>query len=670
MVAAQVSWPLSLSSALSVEVDDIQLVLRVASPASLCDSTSTLANSTYTTTSSRAPPSTVDGMDDGYSAMAESLISVAVASEFVKEELTPFEDAALRESLHLGASSIGDLPVPGAFGAIPRPMALRRDSEEDVAEVTMLAGLIERILARLTVKVRRITLRLVMEDEEGDGGATELEVRIDEIVYADEKGEAEAVGGVKVDQSNSSSIRSLKIAPPQILLRTLTPPASTPRRASSSESDTTASADSTSSEEEDISHDHDMMMSQSIADLRTSFVSASSESSASMYASARGSTSTMGSVSESRQSSRAEGSSDEDESPFLDPEVGVEIEPQGRREASEGSSSGSETVDDGFRLVLSCGTEPICIVISTAKSALEASSPVEDDNTSSAAPPPRQRPPPLNVQSSIPGPITLLLYPPQVQALLALATALAAPSPPTAPSPAPAPLRASSSAVTVAINLKAINGNLVYDVTAASPSPDAFAAFWAHPSTYALPPNHLRLRLEGLGAWIVRDPNEPPQTVFPLRSFSLTESVSLGGEVRTLPVLLSDANLVKQYEVDGAKEVYPTFETFDWLENRAAEGRGWRVKLKARQRGSTGTRAETPQTPPKPSAAVTLTLDDGHSELTGLPRAPIRADTITSRSIRQAPSHSRLPRPLARRTYPILRHHTCRCIPRYPTATR
>lgn len=620
------SWPLSLSSALSVEVDDITLVLRVAPPTSLSDSTSTLANSTFTTTSSHVPASTIGDTDDAYSVVAESLISVAVASEFVKEELSSLEDAELRESLHLSESSIGDLPVPGAFGAVPRPSFDRRISDEDeVAEVTMLAGLIERILARLTVKVRGITLRLVMDDEESEdglGGSTEVEVRIDEIVYADEKGGEEVVGGIKVDQEKVATIRSLKIAPPQILLRTPTSPPSTPRRSSSDSSDTVASADSTSSEEDDISPDHDMMMSQSIADLRTSFVSAASSGGASLYASARGgmgslSTSGMGSIAEGAHSSGGNSSS-EDESPFLDPEV--EIEPrtaQSKRDSEGGSSSADgDDGDDGFRLVLSCGQESIFVVMSTPKPISDSSPPPVDGNSSPLPPPLRRRPPELNVQSSVPGPISLFLLPRQVDAILHLATALSTPTSPASPAPPVAPPRSTSaSALTVAVNLKAVNVVLVYDSVAPSPTSLDLAAFWSHPKTFTLPQDHVRLRLEGLGAWIVRGPNEPSQTAFPLRSFSLTESTSLAGEVRSLPILIADANLAKQYEMGGSQTSFPSFESFDWMENRSAEGRGWKVKVKARQqRGSTGGRAEASQQPPKSSASATLTLDEGRSE--------------------------------------------------------
>lgn len=538
--------------------------------------------------------------------MGESLISVAVASEFVKEELSSLEDAELRESLHLGESSIGDLPVPGGFGGTARPGMTRRqsDEEDEAAEVTMLAGLIERILARLTVNMKGFTLRLVIDDD--NSGQTEVEVRIAELSYADEK----AGGGGEIEQGRVTVVRSVKIAPPQVLLRTPAPPANASRSSSSDSSSSTASADSTSSEDESVSADHDMMMSQSIADLRTSLVSTSSGAGSSMYASARGG---MSSAEVGSRVGGHDSSSDED-SPFLDPEAQVQIDPA---ESAHDQEPAQEEQGNDFRLVLSFGHEPLVITLSSSKSTPAAPPPPSANAPRAAAAPSRRRLSELSVQSTVAGPVTLLLVPHQLQSLLRLGSALvsSSPRPPPPPPPSnPTPRRPSSSSLTVAVNLKAFNIVLVY---ASQPSTSSLTSFWSHPSTVALPQNHLRLRLEGLGAWIVRSPTEAPQTVFPLRSYLLTESVKLDGEVRTLPILVSDPNLAKQYDLTGSKMDFPSFDSVDWLENAAAEGRGWKVKLKARKRGSTGTRPETPQTPTRPVAAVTLTLDDGQSELSG-----------------------------------------------------
>lgn len=601
LVAAQVTWPLSLSSALAIEVEDINLVLLVASP--LSASTSTLSASVAPS----LPPEDARGME-------ESIISVAVASEFVKEELTSLEDAELRQSLHLGAS---DIALPGAFG-FGGGAGNKVDEADEVAEVTMLAGLIERILARLSVRVRRVRVRIVLEDDEDE--RTEVELRVDEIVYADEKGE-EVVGSTRIDPAKMASVRSLRISKPEVLMRTTD---ETRRNASSSVNSlaSDASTVSTSSEEE-VTQEQDIMMSQSIADLRTSFVSSASGG-GSMYASARGGTSIAGGLSaitESAASRDASAQRKEEDSPFLDPEAPEE-------------ETTAQDDEDGFQTMVSFGPEPIVLVLSTSKTTVD---PSPHDPT-----PSHRRRPEVNLHSSFAGPITLLLLPQQVQALLYVSQLLPSSPPPPASRPPP-----SATDFTAAISIKSIHLLIIYEDALLSPT--SLESFWSHPTTSTLPLNHLRLRLEGLGAALVRTPHES-QTVFPLRSFLLTESVRLTpeGEQRTLPVALSDPNLGKQYEGVDPRAGFPGFESVDWIESRGGEGRGWKVKAKSKRASGSGKPEQVEAT-----AAVTLSLSDGHSESL----VPFVANELTpfiSASLQVEPIHIFIDLTLLERLQPFI----------------
>lgn len=515
--------------------------------------------------------------------MADSIISVAVASEFVKEELTTLEDAELRQSLHLGASGIA-LPGAFAFGSGARE---KMDKSDEVAEVTMLAGLIERILARLSVRVRRVRVRIVLEDD-GDE-RTEVELRVEKIVYADEKGE-DMVGSTRIDPTKMASVRSLRIFKPEVLMRM----SEETRPMDSSSVDSLASEASTAStsSEDEVTQEQDMMMSQSIADLRTSFASSASGG-VSMYASARGGTSIAGGLSAVTESAAScvELAEREEDSPFLDPEAPAAAEDDGIRNTSTTSD------EAGFQTILSFGPEPIVLVLSTSKTTTDPAS--SDD----LAPPIRRRPE-VNLHSSIAGPITLLLLPQQIQSLLFVSQLL--PSSPPRPPPPPSLTGPPAADFTAAISIKAIYVLVIYEDAPLSSS--ALDAFWSHPVTSTLPLNHLRLRLDGLGAALVRTPHES-QTVFPLRSFLLTESVRLvsEGETRALPIALSDPNLAKQYE--ETKTGFPGFESVNWIENGAAEGRGWKVKAKSKRASGSGKPEQT--TVP---AAVTLSLADGRSK--------------------------------------------------------
>lgn len=223
--------------------------------------------SSPTASTPRPPP-----RHDDDAALDESIVSLAVASEFVHQELDAREDAAVRASLHAEHQA-----VPGSFDSEPSTSsaaaaAAATPTGDNDEEVTMLAGLIDRILAQLSVKVSALNVTLVHDDN------SELALEVPEIRFDTES-----------TSDRLTVTRSMRIAPPSVHLRTRKMVAS-PR--SSSDAATlrkSSSSSSSSSSSGEYTSESQMVMSQAIHDLRSSTASLSSSAGASMYASAVGS---------------------------------------------------------------------------------------------------------------------------------------------------------------------------------------------------------------------------------------------------------------------------------------------------------------------------------------------------------------------------------------------
>lgn len=433
------TWPLSFASTLSITVEDLDIVLRLVPP--------------------------LPG--EAYDEMEASIMSVAVASEFVREALSQEEDDELRESLH-----INSILIPGGFSPRRPPEMVEEKGDTGEAEVTILAGVIERIMARLDVKFRKIHIRL-MYGESGE----ELEMRIDRLSYADETPTSETT------TPPSSIIRSIRLSAPTIHLKTPLP--TTPRsRASSSSSTARASSSSrsssSSSSSESIGRQQDLLMSQSIADLRTS-----------VYASATF-TGGMSSIVET---------SDEG-SPFVNPETQEEsIEVEGDECRQICRLGGGNAV----------GTDDIVISLTSSRTALHT------------------------IAISVSGSIIIALLPFQLASLLRMTQLVldnnhltpAKPSPPTLTAPA----------MTTNLNIHSINILQAYHPHASEAIP---TSFWLNSNKTPSPfqSSHLRLRLETLSITVA-----PCESMLALYSLMLTETVHSQTTSRVLPILISDPNL-------------------------------------------------------------------------------------------------------------------------------
>lgn len=653
LVQAQVDWPLSFSSGVRVKVDTININLKLK-PSPTTPSHSPNPN-TYPVSAYSDPPS------DPIS---------AAASEFVHDELDAFEDAELRASLVLDASTSdmgASFRLPGAFGGAAFSPSAGDESPQDAGqEVTLLAGLLAGLLARLKVEVTRVRVRLVLPANEGGEGGGEIELVVDSVRYADEPTSGET-GGEAIRN------KTVRISPPQVRLRLATPlprpanpsPTSSddddqsthhPSPSSSRHSsgsiptipsipDLSASAynvppalpspppplqppasspppaqryDSDSSDESDVGPEHDMMMWQSIADMRSSFVSARSGGE-SMYASALG-----GTIAASRMDAIGEGDSEEDESPFVDPETGSPLttgpEPGTSREATppviESQSPPEDEPKvptnppaDDFRTILSFGNDELVLMLSSrpfvttaeppqagslspsqANSPVVRASPLPVDPFASspeaspsaspaAAPTPLPALPldrrstalPLHITAVLAGPVSILLLPAQLAALVRLGAVLS--SGPDSRSPAtPRPFAhqppRARPGPSFSATIKAIHIVIGLSPTSGLLSSEQVGAFFAHPGASAVPLAHLRLKLEGLTA--AARPGDDPQVT--LRTYAVTELLFDGS---SRPLIVSDANVARQYDLE---EAFPTFDAADWVGDKPFEARGWRTR--------------------------------------------------------------------------------------------
>ncbi|BGP28124.1 autophagy-related protein 2 [Rhodotorula toruloides] len=499
-VTALVVWPMTK---LDLVIDQVDLVFRVSNSPRPADSPSAPPPH-------EVPPTPRQDKNDP---LAESHSSVSIAHDFISHELLPSEDAELRASLHLSHSLVSSVDLPGAFGGSPKGAETEREAEK--IETTVLAGLIERVLARLGVRVKQVRVRLLWGTE-GMTGENELELRIDEVEYM---GDASEPGAAKV-----SPIRSLHVSPPRVYLRLAEPPlphSSAPSRPAadrrySSESD---SSSSSSGDEADL-----LAMSQSIADLRTSVYSTRSGGSSiagrsDLFASAR--SAPFQSVSEEP----------EEDGPFHDPDAET-------RAASSNSSPPEQRDSPQLVVALGVSDKPVTLIISTAL-------PSEGDK-------PISRRPVVTLSADIDTPWTCAVTTEQLVALLSLFARLSPPSTPTSTSAATQP-QVSNTFPDVSFSLRAFH-LLVALPSKASVQPSPFPpAIFAHPDAVIRAP-HLRLRLDGFGL------TSDALTGMRLQvdHVALTEtSAPAGGRVdnevwRTLPLLVDDSALSNKSSTDGA----------------------------------------------------------------------------------------------------------------------
>ena len=165
-VAAKIPWQNVLTAPVSLAVEGLDITLRVS-------------------------PRFPTDYDAAASHLAESVVSVA--QEFLNEELSPNENEELRESIVLAKDQSEGMTasfVPGGLDPFSEdPPAQPLDPIEGVS---VLATVMERLLARLSFTVDNLTLRLIHE------GHSELVLRVQHVEYGTEDIDPSEVTGNEV----------------------------------------------------------------------------------------------------------------------------------------------------------------------------------------------------------------------------------------------------------------------------------------------------------------------------------------------------------------------------------------------------------------------------------------------------------------------------------------
>ncbi|BGP20882.1 autophagy-related protein 2 [Rhodosporidiobolus nylandii] len=546
---------------LDVEVEGVELVFRVRAdegqqPEDLATSSATAEGegrerpsgrgrtvselSSLSSASSTSSASTTSPSDHPH--LTESTLSLAVAHDFISSSLSPAEDAELRESLHLRATS-SSVNLPGAFGGVRRVDTDAAHQGEAVEEVEagMLAGVVERILAKLGVRVKDVSVKLVWEVE---GAEHKLDLRVEEVVH---QGAVDGQEGAK----------SLSISPPRIYL---TSPSSRPApsstlsdpstfvpsfaplrrpRSRSISSDSSSSASNSDGEGDDL-----LAMSQGISDLR--------ESTASLAQSARSGSQAASVMFRSALSFAPVEENEEDKQradPFQNPDVSEADDdelfatPQGSPAQPEKRplpAVGGEKPDEA-QLILSLGRdEPLVFLFAPRHGPVMGSGRPE-----------------MVLSASLKEGWTLALEAEHLAVLLHLASRFSPSSRAQPPPPSPAAAKSASSP-RIDIRLPTLIALLAYP--SALPKPFACAFSPSAPSA-PLDTPHLRLTLSDLSLT-----SSASGLDFSVASLAASEtSAAPSGTYRTLPLLVSDRALPSSIGEDAS------VQAVDWVRLAAGE---------------------------------------------------------------------------------------------------
>ncbi|GFZ46386.1 Autophagy-related protein 2 [Saitozyma sp. JCM 24511] len=590
-VTARVPFPNLLSDPLSLTLETLTLDFTL-SPLS------TKGKSPDSRSRTSSAPLLSPGID-----LAGSVTSAA--DDFLHEELDAYEEAELdrsiRQSLVLSQTDpFSNDDLPGAFpfpsqSQSAGPNSNYSPASHAVESTTVLAGLVERILARLQFKVKDIRIRIRFDDK-SHGGVFEL--RIAEVRYADESESSE-------DPALRQTIRAVRISSVSIYMLDLPSPSptssparppfhSTSSRSSSVSSTTTSTSTSSVSSSGSSTTDPqaEMYMSLAVADLRQS-VADTVASGASVYQSA---------LSERVIEEEPEGrdgllSSDNRSNSTGSPRTSI----RGRSRSRSATPTGHPRPPNEV-LLLTFGSEDIVMRLKTTRpsgpSAAASQSPPIDPHPSQSPSRSTSRPntssqlPALDIEWSM-GTIAALISPDQAATILCALQAATRPSSETSPG-SPTPDSAGpvvQPRLDARVRVKAIIVALVYDMRATDSSGFATAAaqFWAKPGATYIPFGHLKLRLEGLDCgysskgYVPRPSStgrpkshsmststrrtsnaahfgpRPPVMTLTLSEMSIfeylasdppsegmTDDTPPGG---AFPVLIFDANLPRQYDV-------------------------------------------------------------------------------------------------------------------------
>ena len=651
-VTARVPFPNLWTDPLSLSVDGLTLDFELKSP----------------TSRGKRPQHASNSHAHANIDLAASVTSAA--DDFLHDEIDAYEgaelDRSIRQSIllsHNDPFTPANDGVPGSFpfsspagdGQSSSPLAPSVESK------TALAALVERILARLTFKVKKVRVRVCIKD--GTQGST-FELRIGEVSYADETGAGTALEG--------ETVRTVRIAEVAVYVldesKTETP-ISPPRKQQWPYQRSFSSSTASSSATDDNA---DMAMSLAVADLRQSSMATSAVSGKSIYQSAIGQTLRSSAISEGDSDDEdAQFASALDDTPIFGEAANDTTEPEKEDDVDASApEQGEEVKAEGGpkdTLLLSFGQEDIVLQLKTT---LPPSSPAASTSPSQQSPSsPVVRPglPAMAITVTI-GNISSLITPSlsiRLLSALRLISVHCATDKPARPAHIAKQYKPQPR-VHAVLRIRGIYVTGIYDMQAESDAAFAssVAQFYAKPSTTFVPYGHLKLKVENIEAGYtfrgftprtgsfgaaasrpsapsrqssgVRIEPPPADITLTLSDVSVFEHLATdsaaadddaGDQIPggAYPVLLFDSNLLQQYDssvtsaaptsrpakttsLAASSPFFPEFESLDWRNSGLQKKTGsnekvWKVRARPRG-GLKGTRDTVPIDGP----AVTVQL--------------------------------------------------------------
>ena len=555
-ITARIPWPNPFTSTLGLSLQSLHLTLDL------------LDN----------PP---NSQPSRTSNLADSVASVA--AEFLHDELSPGEEATLRESFHPDRSPPSDSTdyVPGGIDPFLNTEELA-SNDTDPDGVGIFASLIERLLARFAFDATdtRITIRhperssftLVVpniryETESGASSADEATLRND----ATGETRTMTISGVEITMLDLRPEDTTKQAVPSIVSSVTSLPPSIygqPPRESHSRSP---------SPDSDIDDETQMVMSQSIAFLPPKPLSSSSMNASvvsSMYHSA---------ISEvlPKSTTICEPIPEVKEQPPIEPIMKPERPPSILPDRRPSSGSVSTPPEAGVReeTILSSGSDPIVIRLTTP--------PPSESRPGQQKPEKRDESLRLSITTGV---LSFALRAPHIRSLAELTTALGSvgsASPPHPPkSQGATPTSSLLSRFNVSVHIRGVVGLLLLSK---EPSHELTKVDFFHHQLVPpkLPYGYLRIHADGISASLSRPPavgrgdRRTSGMTKVDASFTMTDLTvflfepsgsSLGSEHTASPILITDPNILTQYtssHVHPANQHNPypncpAFDVSDW----------------------------------------------------------------------------------------------------------
>lgn len=597
-MTAKVPFP-NWSDPLALTLDTLTLDFFIQSP-------STRSKAPDLSSRSHNPPSSRQPVD-----LASSVASVA--DDFLHDEVDAYEEAELdrsiRQSLILTQTDpFTNDDVPGAFPSNPPSAAGTTASSSSTVEgTTVLAGLVERILAKLEFQVKDVTVRIHHEDKR-HGGV--LELRIGQIRYADETGDQQV-------NEPRYTVRTIKLSSMGLYMLPNIDAGRRPGLAPSRSSSVSSASSSSSSTSNGAA---EMMMSLAVADLRQSATS-EADTDASVYHSAYSEAPEQSSLGKRTNDQAMRG-----RTPSPAPTI-TESKP---RQGTMLLGFGSEDIT--FKVTTTQARQ-------TASTAKPSGTPADIRRPMPAQAPsaPKCSPLPSLSMEIVVGTVAVVLLPSQLGMLLSVAQTMTSFSEDQTSTTIDHASDTAQGRLEARLRIKGVFVSTIYDMAAETSAELATAlpSYWAKPATTYLPVGHLKLRLESFESTysfegvsprpgMLRTATErsipsrgsarqPPAVLFvkvsdlSIFEYLASDTTPLSGEAAdappggAYPLLIFDNGLPKQYDASPSAPtfassratwqaqlpVFPEFDAFDWrnsgLQKKTGGGeRAWKVRQKAR----------------------------------------------------------------------------------------